>query len=144
MSRTMSCAYENTRGSSFSTDGADPSSPLALQRTISEAADHDSTPVSFGRNGSCAVEDPSQLSKKRTRTETIADELADGELSTTEEEEEPTKACLSPRALFPELEEGELPPDHPKAIYDTSDLIGPHASCTFTNEEADNNASQIY
>uniref|UniRef100_A0A7S0MCD4 Uncharacterized protein n=1 Tax=Cryptomonas curvata TaxID=233186 RepID=A0A7S0MCD4_9CRYP len=143
MSRTMSCACDNISPLPVSTNDVD---PLTLERTFSEPID--STQLSFGRTMSCAVEPASQLSKKRTRSEAaenISNELADGELSTTEEEEETTKPRLSPRVLFPEpLEEGELPQDHPKAIYDTSDLIGPHASCTFTNEEADNNASQIY
>jgi hypothetical protein len=96
--------------------------------------------------------------KKRSRSdllaesagaeENIANELGvggeDNNLSTTDED---TTNHLSPRCLFPEpagLEDGELPPDHPDAIYDTTDLIGRHAGHIFTNAEADNNPSQIY
>lgn len=97
------------------------------------------------------------LCKKRSRSELLAESGAenisnelgvgeeDGSLPTTEEED---AHHLSPRCLFPEpaesMEEGELPPDHPDAIYDTTDLVGRHRNSVFTNQEAADNPSQIY
>lgn len=131
----------------------------------------DIAPTCWARIGSCAgpipdagdvarAEEPALpvVCKKRSRSdllaesagaeENIANELGvggeDNNLSTTDED---TTNHLSPRCLFPEpagLEDGELPPDHPDAIYDTTDLIGRHAGHIFTNAEADNNPSQIY
>lgn len=131
----------------------------------------DIAPTCWPRIGSCAGPIPDAgdvapakepalpaVCKKRSRSdllaesagaeENIANELGvggeDNNLSTTDED---TTNHLSPRCLFPEpagLEDGELPPDHPDAIYDTTDLIGRHAGHIFTNAEADNNPSQIY
>lgn len=133
LSRTMSSVVENGAGSTAEND------------EVNKNVD-----PSLGENSM-------KESRKRGRAdflartgESIANDLAvDGAtLSSTEEEEE--EKHLTPRRLFSTIsgepiEDGELPPDHPDALVDTSDMIGSkYRNTVVTNMERDAMASQMY